>query len=284
MNPRCARFNITGNNNIDLGNQGAVSDNGIVRLGTPGTHTSTFVAGTIYGNGGGLTNLSASSLTGSAANLSLTGTLYLPNRTSGAGGVYFGGAPVIRSLAGGNFFAGLNAGNVAMSGNFNTAVGALALDADTTGANNTAYGYGALGGATTGGENTAGGVNALNGNLTGNQNVANGAAALISNSSGSANTANGYEALFASYSGSNNTADGYKALYGNSTGNNNIALGYQSGYNIIGNNNIDLGNTGPAADNGIIRLGTPGTHFLTYLAGVVAVSNSLVMNDQTIQL
>src|ERR1035438_8059708 len=106
----------------------------------------------------------------------------------------------------------------------------------------------------------------------------------MSNSSGSANTANGYEALFTSYSGSDNTADGYKALYGNSTGNNNIALGYQAGYNIIGNNNIDLGNTGTAADNGIIRLGTPGTHFLTYLAGVVAVSNSLVMNDQTIQL
>ena len=233
---------------------------------------------------GSLTASSLSLQTCSASNLTITGNLYLPNSTAEAGGIYFGGAPVIQSLAGGNFFAGLSAGNVTMSGSFNTAVGASALDADTTGADNTAYGYGALGATTTGSENTASGVNALNGNLNGNQNVANGAAALISNFSGSANTASGYEALFVNSSGSNNTANGYKALY-NTSGNNNIALGYQAGTNITtGNNNIEIGNVGTSSDSGVIRLGTSGTHTTTYLAGTIQVSSNLFMNNDDIQL
>jgi hypothetical protein len=217
--------------------------------------------------------------------LALSGNLYLSNTTGGAGGIYFGGSPVVQSQAGGNFFAGLNAGNATMGGGFNTAVGSEALEADTTGADNTAYGYGALQAATTGSENTASGVNALNGNLNGNQNVALGAAALISNSSGSANTSSGYEALLDNTSGSNNTAHGYKALYGNTTGNNNIALGYQAGCNLTtGNNNIQIGNQGTSSDSGVIRLGTPGTHNFTFIAGMTVVSNNLVMTDHTIQL
>ena len=233
---------------------------------------------------GPLAGSSLSLQTCSSSNLTLTGNLYLPSTAAGAGGIYFGGAPMIQALAGGDFFAGSGAGNVTMSGGYNTAVGAFALDADSTGANNSAYGYGALGAATTGSENTANGVNALHENVNGNQNTAQGAAVLFWNSNGNANTASGYEAMFGNTSGSNNTANGYKALF-SASGNNNIALGYQAGNNLTtGNNDIDIGNAGLASDSGVIRLGTPGTHYTTFIAGTTLLSNNLVMNDQTIQL
>jgi hypothetical protein len=38
---------ITGNNNIDIGNLGVGSDSGIIRIGTPGAQTQTYLAGTV---------------------------------------------------------------------------------------------------------------------------------------------------------------------------------------------------------------------------------------------
>jgi hypothetical protein len=38
---------ITGNNNIDIGNLGVGSDSGIIRIGTPGTQSQTYLAGTV---------------------------------------------------------------------------------------------------------------------------------------------------------------------------------------------------------------------------------------------
>jgi hypothetical protein len=43
----------SGSNNIDIGNVGTSNDNGAIRIGTPGTQTSTFIAG-IYGSMTGL--------------------------------------------------------------------------------------------------------------------------------------------------------------------------------------------------------------------------------------
>ncbi|HLP77007.1 MAG TPA: type VI secretion system tip protein TssI/VgrG, partial [Candidatus Paceibacterota bacterium] len=207
---------------------------------------------------------------GSLSNITLTGSLYLPNTTNSAGGIYFGGTPVIQSLANGDFFAGAGAGNFAMTGRYNTGVGSGALDADTSGNNNSAFGFGALGAVTAGSENTAAGVNALSLNANGNQNAAFGAAALYKNSGGAGNTAVGYEALFSTTNGANNTALGYKTLFVNATGTNNIAVGWQAGYNLVaGNNNIAIGNLGAASDNGIIRIGTAGIHTNTILAGTI---------------
>jgi hypothetical protein len=51
-----AGYNITtGSSNIDIGNQGVATDTNIIRIGSG--QTSTFIAGVITGNGGGLTNL-----------------------------------------------------------------------------------------------------------------------------------------------------------------------------------------------------------------------------------
>jgi len=195
----------------------------------------------------------------SAGSIYLSTNLYLPAPAAGAGMIYSGSTPFVfaSGYTAGNFFAGVGAGNLTMSGNWNTAVGGTALDASTTGGNNTAYGYGALGGDTTGNENLASGVNALAFNVGGSQNVADGAAALYQNTNGAANTASGYYALGFNKSGSGNTAVGYYALNRNTTGSNNIALGYQAGYNLTtGGSNIDIGHPGLATDTNIIRIGS----------------------------
>jgi Chaperone of endosialidase len=36
---------LLGNNNIDIGNQGGADDSGVIRIGTEGTHTATYIAG-----------------------------------------------------------------------------------------------------------------------------------------------------------------------------------------------------------------------------------------------
>lgn len=91
-------FITTGTNNIDIGNGGTVLDTNVIRIGS--SQAQTFIAGTINGNGGGLTNLSASQitrgtiplaqlpaivLTNGAANAAFAGTLNITNTVSGGG-------------------------------------------------------------------------------------------------------------------------------------------------------------------------------------------------------
>ena len=42
-----AGANVTGNNNIEIGNTGNSADTGVIRIGTPGTQTQTYIAGTL---------------------------------------------------------------------------------------------------------------------------------------------------------------------------------------------------------------------------------------------
>ena len=51
----------TGSSNFDIGNQGLATDTNIIRIGSG--QSQTFIAGTIYGDGGGLTGLNAAQLT-----------------------------------------------------------------------------------------------------------------------------------------------------------------------------------------------------------------------------
>lgn len=159
---------------------------------------------------------------------------------------------------------GLTVGEGGGSVATNTAVGASALAANTTGSNNTAIGGSALsvsttvgrntaigyvaGSATTTGHITAVGAYALYSNTTGDSNVAVGgnnesaSAALQTNTTGSNNTAVGVSALQASTTGGNNTAIGKDALYANTTASNNVALGYQAGNaNVTGANCTYIG-------------------------------------------
>ncbi len=179
-----------GSYNIDIGNSGVASDSMTIRIGD--AQTATYIAGVIYGDGSGLSNI-------------------------------FGGA-LINGTASQSFFAGQSAGNQSVTGAFNTGVGDSALSLDSTGANNSAVGFKSLWKNTSGGGNTALGSDVLAFNTTGNNNTAAGLGALEYNNN-SDNTAYGAYALNNNSSGFQNTAVGYGALSTNTSGNYNTAAG-----------------------------------------------------------
>jgi trimeric autotransporter adhesin len=139
-----------------------------------------------------------------------------------------GGITVLSVKGSGNTFAGANSGISVTSGFFNTAIGYIAMQNNTTGTGNTTNGAYTLESNTTGSFNTATGYLALNSNSTGEYNTANGMASLTSNQSGSYNTATGYQALWLNNTGRYNTASGVDALKFNTEGSYNTATGVEA--------------------------------------------------------
>jgi len=130
----------------------------------------------------------------------------------------------------GNFFAGQNAGNPALSGAGNTGVGFETLPFISTGQFNSAQGYYALLDNGVGSFNTANGAFALEYNTTGSNNTGTGAYALSAYNvplyvTGGGNTADGAYALAGNESGYNNTGVGFQALQNNTNGFDNVAVG-----------------------------------------------------------
>lgn len=159
-----------------------------------------------------------------------------------------------------NTAIGADALNNNTSSDRNTAVGYLSLSSNSSGSRNTAIGAESMKNNTTGNWNTSIGDNALVLNTIGTHNSAFGALALNANISGGGNTAAGYGSLmtltggiqnsgFGMYSnkslttGNNNAALGYEAGYLNSTGSGNVFLGYQAGYNETGSNKLYIANS-----------------------------------------
>ncbi len=188
-----------------------------------------------------------------------------------------------------NFFAG-GAGNLTLSGSFNTANGYSSMKNTTTGSSNTANGSYTLFQNTTGSNNTANGSYALFSNTSGRGNSAYGLYALGYHQSGELNTAYGEAALLYNVNDSYNTALGSCALYyitnggfntamGESAlanlknGVGNIGIGYYAGAHLTnGHDNIYIGdsfNTAPGNPNetNVMRLGTTQTQ--TFIAGVI---------------
>jgi hypothetical protein len=124
---------------------------------------------------------------------------------------------------------GLTVGKGAGAVSTNTAVGASALVAVTTGANNSASGYFAGKAITDGALNTAFGSNALLTLIGNNANSAFGANAGKSTTAGN-NTFVGSSAGFTNSTGASNVSVGAEALYSNTTASNNTAVGYQASY------------------------------------------------------
>lgn len=83
------------------------------------------------------------------------------------------------------------------------------------------------------------------------------------------NTAMGAQAMRSATTAKRCAAVGRSALYGLTTGEDNIGVGYEAGSAYTTeSDNICIGNTGTAADSGVIRIGTGGTHTSAYLSGV----------------
>lgn len=168
---------------------------------------------------------------------SFNGRLTLPATSpDGSAGVYsLGTVPFLHGRGTANSFVG-GAGNFSLSGFNLTGVGAEALRSDTAGFNNTALG----------------------------------AYSLYSNTDGHFNVGAGVAALFENTVGSGNVAIGHDALRANTTGARNIAVGLDAGRNLTtGSDNITIGNAGVTGESRTIRIGTPGTHTNTLLAGTV---------------
>jgi hypothetical protein len=207
----------------------------------------------------------------SAGTITLDHNLNLPATTSTSGIIYSDGQTLLHEYGIGNFFAGVNAGNLTLSGSVNTGVGTYALGNATSGAGNTACGYGALYFNTSGPQNTASGSYALYSNTNGTHNTANGYATLYSNLSGDDNTATGYEALFNNTNGLRNCANGATALFNNRSGSDNTALGNGALYlNTIGDLNTasgsgalsfnSIGNYNTASGGGALYNNTSGNY------------------------
>jgi hypothetical protein len=114
--------------------------------------------------------------------------------------------------------------------------------------------------------------------------------ALASNTSGNSNTAIGSLAAALNATGIDNVAVGGGALGLNVAGSNNIAIGAAAAQ-VSGdlNNTIEIGNIGVVGDDGVIRLGTAGTHTSFFAAGIRDVTTGAsdavgVVIDSTGQL
>ena len=203
--------------------------------------------------------------------LELIDNLIMPATSSTTGIIRSGSSTLIHSYGTWNFFAGVSAGNLTMTGYDNTASGYSALYSNTTGSWNTASGSRALYSNTTGDNNTASGNRALYSNTTGRWNTASGYQALNFNTTGDNNTANGYYALYANITGSSNTASGYWALKSNTEGSHNAASGVFALYaNTAGDDNtasgVDAlysntdGDENTASGSSALRSNTTGIH------------------------
>jgi hypothetical protein len=80
----------TGSGNIDIGHPGVAGESNIIRIGDGATQTDIYLTGIIHGTGSALTGIPASSLTGTASEISLPAT-----ESSGTGVLNIGGSPFL---------------------------------------------------------------------------------------------------------------------------------------------------------------------------------------------
>jgi len=303
---------VTGNNNIDIGNQGVSTDNNIIRIGDPSNHTDTFLAGVVHAPsnlavGGSLsigsTTISSFGLNliGSSGVASALSTLGLPSNPSviltstNIGAYIFTNTIPITSLGGGGtaYLSFTNANiypsygfssSAVIPAGWNNAFGDHSLASATTGCGqNEAFGDRTLQSLTNGVHNIAIGSAALMNMTNGSFNLALGGGALAFANGSQNNVGLGIGALQYSTNSTSNTAVGNLALENMSTGNNNIGVGYNAGFNLTtGNNNIDIGNGGLSTDTGIIRIGSS-SQTDTYLTGIIhAPANTIVGGTLTV--
>jgi len=151
-------------------------------------------------------------------------------------------APVAGAIN--NVFVGEGAGATGTNtADYNTALGYSALNSNTSGASSTAIGTFALRNATSGSYNVALGMNALGAaTVTGSSNTALGAGTLYYTTYGGFNVAIGQDAMLYNDTGNANIAVGFESLWGAHTSANNVAIGWKAARQIVGNDNVVIGN------------------------------------------
>ncbi|MDP1815404.1 MAG: hypothetical protein Q8K92_13225 [Leadbetterella sp.] len=129
------------------------------------------------------------------------------------------------------------------SANYNIAMGAYSLYANTTGLGNVAIGYDVMSTTTTGvsGNNNIGIGSSTLQNNRGSKNIALGVNAMISNTLGSSNVAIGASAGFKNTTGSYNFALGDGALTENQIGSDNVGIGPDALRFVTGSRNVGIG-------------------------------------------
>lgn len=212
----------------------------------------------------------ANGKTESVTNLTVTGTLTANNDASISGlTVGKGGGAVATNTA-----VGASAMVATSTGDNNSAFGANALNAVTSGKLNTAIGSASMFLNTSGENNTGVGVLSFRFNTTGSNNTAVGTSALYSNTTASNNTAVGFESAYSTTTGEV-TAIGTKALYANTTGDANTAVGYVAlTTNTTGANNTGIGRNA-------VRLNTTGS-FNTGLGSGALYNNTTASNNTAV--
>ena len=170
------------------------------------------------------------------------------------------------------------------TGRRNTALGSFALYSNTTGAYNTAVGPLALYTTTTGGENTAIGVQASQSNTTGSDNVSVGSGAMAQHSTTNDCVAVGRQALqIAPASTARVVAIGRQAAWQFSTGTDTVAIGYQalSNAGAVGSYNIAIGSAAMGAattGNSTIAIGRRALAAANAATGSVAIGNDAMVS------
>jgi trimeric autotransporter adhesin len=278
--------NTTGNNNTAVGNNALASN-------TTGDQNTAYGFTALYSNTTGIANTA----TGWALKYNTTGNFNTANgqtslfqNTTGNDNTAMGADALNRNttasqntgIGKGALFTQSfsNAGTAWVSGN--TAIGYASLYANqptstSDGINNTAVGNLALTANTTGWDNTGIGVTALYTNTTGWENTATGRQSLFFNTTGGDNTATGYKALRNNNTGAQNSADGAYALYSNTTGNGNTASGVYALYdNITGGGNTALGFSANVSVGDLFNATAIGYNAFTDASNKVRVGNDNV--------
>ena len=273
---------------------GTLSANGgIVASNSAGINFGAQVAGSttdvskhinLYGGSGYGINVTAARINyvvgGSNNHAFVVGTLDVA--TINASGLIMGGAitsgnhtisgsiSIQNPIGTANVFVGVSAG-ILNTGSFNTALGASALPANTSGTGNTAVGQAALYTNSTGVSNTAVGLGVLQANTTGNTNTAIGRAALNGNITGASNVALGAYAASSATTINNSIIIGYNTQAQNASGDTNeIVIGYAS--TGLGSNTTNIGNSSTTLTN------VYGNMTITGTLSPAAINPTVVMN------
>ena len=269
-----AGVQTTGSDNVMIANQGVAAESNTIRIGTPGTHTTTHLTGDVLVDGVALKSgadgaAGPAGPKGDKGDPGIQGLPGAPGADGAKGDQGIQGIPGLPGppgpqgdkgdpgIAGAKGDPGPTGpqGPHDRPGPRNTAVGDLALRNNTSeGSNNTALGH-----------------NSLFSNTSGSANTAIGALALNSNTIGIRNQAFGEGALKRNVTGTRNVAVGMDALASNVGGSKNIALGESAGLSTTGSDNVMIANPGVAGESNTIRIGTPGTHTTTHLTGDVLI-------------